>query len=203
MQTIAIDLNGYTDLPRGKIANVVTYLERREPVARTPPAEFAGLAVRHVVRPATGWYRDLYRRIGEQWLWFSRSIIPDLELSRILTDPMTRVLALERDGHALGLAELASAVSQEVEIAMFGVVSEVSGTGAAGFLMDHALSQAFASGARRIWLHTCTWDHPAAIPFYLRHGFSAYKYAIEVSDDPRLTGHLPETAARHVPLIRS
>jgi hypothetical protein len=145
MPTIAIDLNGYTDLPRGKIANVVTYLERREPVARTPPAEFAGLAVRHVVRPATGWYRDLYRRIGEQWLWFSRSIIPDLELSRILTDPMTQVLALERDGHALGLAELTSAFSQEVEIAMFGVVSEVTGTGAAGFLMDHALSQAFAA----------------------------------------------------------
>jgi hypothetical protein len=52
-----------------------------------------------------------------------------------------------------------------------------------------------------VWLHTCTFDHPAAVPFYLKSGFKPFKFAIEVTDDPRLFGRLPETAAAHVALI--
>jgi hypothetical protein len=67
--------------------------------------------------------------------------------------------------------------------------------------MEHTLAGAFRPGVRRVWLHTCTFDHPAAVRFYLRAGFRAWKFAIEVSDDPRLTGALPASAAPHVPLI--
>jgi len=84
----------------------------------------------------------------------------------------------------------------------FGVVPQVYRTGAARALMQETLVRAFRPGVSRVWLHTCTFDHPAAIPFYLARGFRAYKYAIEVSDDPRRTGALPATAAPHVPLIK-
>jgi ribosomal protein S18 acetylase RimI-like enzyme len=60
----------------------------------------------------------------------------------------------------------------------------------------------FGGGTRRVWLHTCTNDHPAAIAFYRRCGFTPYKFAIEVMEDPRLSGAYPETAAPHIPLIR-
>ena len=87
------------------------------------------------------------------------------------------------------------------EIVSFGVIPQEIGTGTAHLLMDALLSDTLARGTTRIWLHTCTFDHPAAVPFYKRHGFQAYKFAVEVFDDPRLTGHLPRNAAPQVPLI--
>ena len=103
-RTIPLDLDGYTDLPPGKIANVVTYLER-EPPRQAPPAS-ADFPIRHVEYPGLAWYRDLYRRIGEEWLWFSMAVMPDAELSALLNAPTTVVLALEQEGRATGLAEL-------------------------------------------------------------------------------------------------
>jgi hypothetical protein len=50
-------------------------------------------------------------------------------------------------------------------------------------------------------VHTCSDDHPAALSFYMRSGFSPYARMIEIQADPRLTGHLPPGAAPHVPLI--
>ena len=203
MATIPLDLDGYTDLPPGKIANVVTYLETRTPPpAPSDPALPAGLSIRHVADPALAWYRDLYRRIGERWLWFSRAVMPDAGLAAILADPASEILALERGSDSLGLAELRRTPG-EVEIVMFGVVPEMTGTGAARLLMNAALRQAWRPEIHRVWLHTCSFDHPAAVPFYSRSGFRAFKFAIEVSDDPRQGGFLPADAGPHVPFIRS
>ncbi len=197
--TIPLALDGYTDLPPGKIANVVTYLEREPPATAAPPRpEFA---IRRIAEPDPAWFRDLYRRIGEDWLWFSVAVMPDDRLAAILADPATVVLALEQGGRATGLAELSFARPGDVEIVMFGVVPEATGTGAARALMEAALSETRRPGIRRVWLHTCSFDHPAAVRFYRARGFRGFKFAIEVSDDPRLTGHLPRDAAPHVPLI--
>jgi ribosomal protein S18 acetylase RimI-like enzyme len=68
--------------------------------------------------------------------------------------------------------------------------------------MAGVLAVAFQADTRRVWLHTCTNDHPAAPGFYRRMGFRAYKFAIEVMDDPRLTGACPETAGPRIPIIR-
>ncbi len=198
--TFPVLVDGYTDLPRGKIANVVTFLER---TAAPPPPDAASpsLIVRLVDRPTVSWFRALYRRIGERWLWFSAAVMPDDQLAAFITAPTVEILALSRDGEDIGLAEIDFSKPGEAEIVTFGVVAEAAGTGAARHLMDHALGHAFREGIGRVWLHTCTFDHPAAIPFYLKSGFRAWKFAIEVSDDPRQTGALPRDAAPHVPLI--
>jgi GNAT superfamily N-acetyltransferase len=200
--TLEIALDGYTDLPPGKIANVVTFFEMTaRPAGPRAPAPSADLSVRIVPGPTTAWYRDLYRRIGEDWLWFARAVMPDEQLAALLADPATEILALERSGAVIGFAEIHHTLG-EAEIAMFGVVPEATGTRAARFLMERALDHAWGSGVGRVWLHTCSFDHPAAVRFYKRAGFRPYKFAIEVSDDPRLTGHLPETAGPHVALIK-
>lgn len=198
--TIPLSLNGCTDLPPGKIANVVTYFERSGRAPAAAPRN--GLSVRQVAAPATAWYRRVYSRIGLDWLWISAVLMPEERLAADLADPATLILTLLRDQDDIGLAELKFSAPAEVEIVVFGVIPEAVGTGAASVLMRAALAAAFRPGVSRVWLHTCTFDHPAAVPFYLRHGFRAYKYAIEVIDDPRLQGILPPTAAPHVPLIR-
>jgi hypothetical protein len=67
--------------------------------------------------------------------------------------------------------------------------------------MNRALETAWSRELRRVWVHTCTFDHPSAVAFYQRSGFRAFRRQIEVADDPRLDGTASPTAARHVPII--
>jgi hypothetical protein len=68
--------------------------------------------------------------------------------------------------------------------------------------MNEAVTRAWARPITRFWVHTCTHDHPGALAFYVRSGFTPYQRMVEVHDDPRLQGLLPEAAAPHIPLIR-
>jgi hypothetical protein len=52
-----------------------------------------------------------------------------------------------------------------------------------------------------MWVHTCTLDHPAALGFYRRNGFTPFARAIESFADPRLLGVLPADCAPQIPLI--
>src|SRR5947207_9428005 len=112
--------DGYSDVPAGKIATVVTHLEMTEPPAI--PSDPAGAwTLRRVEMPALDWYRDLFRRVGEEWLWFSRMGMPDAELAAIIRAPLVEVFALERDGRDEGLLELDFRNAGQCELAFFGV----------------------------------------------------------------------------------
>ena len=100
-----------------------------------------------------------------------------------------------------GLLELDFRIPNECEISFFGVTAPFIGTGAARWLMNEALARAWSRPVRRVWIHTCTLDHPAALAFYQRTGFRPFARQIEIVDDPRLTGVLPRTAAPQVPII--
>lgn len=201
MSELLLSLDGYTDLPPGLIANVVTYFEMRA----KPSGLTADPSVTRIAHMSLADYRDLYRRIGQEWLWFSRAVMPDAQLAALLAKPNTEIYVMRRGEVSIGLAELhrAEPESDDVEISMFGVVPEATGTGAGRTLMQSALAVAWQGGTKRVWLHTCTFDHPAAVKFYRRSGFSPFKFAIEVSPDPRVQGFLPREAAPHVALIET
>jgi hypothetical protein len=67
--------------------------------------------------------------------------------------------------------------------------------------MNRALQIAWVRNPRRLTVHTCTFDHPDALAFYLRTGFTPYARSLEVADDPRVLGVLPRAAAPHVPIL--
>lgn len=193
--------NGLIDVPPGKIAAVVTSLEMRErPPPRAGPADPAW-RLRPVPRPEVGWYRDLYRRIGQDWLWFSRLLLSDAALARIVRHPLVEVCAFEVAGQDEGLLELDFRQAGECELAFFGLTAPLLGRGAGRWLMSQAIARAWARPIRRFWVHTCTLDHPGALAFYLRSGFRPFRRQIEIADDPRLTGAAPRTAAPHIPVI--
>ncbi len=196
--------DGYTDLPPGKIASVVTYLEMRERPRTLPtPAPPLSLSVRKVSKPDLDWYRKLYRAVGQDWLWFSRLRMGDQELAGIIHNTQVDVYALSAGKDDKGLLELDRRRGSGVEIAYFGLSADLIGQGAGQYLMEQGLAAAWAYAPERVWVHTCTLDHPRALPFYLKAGFVPYMRAIEVADDPRLTGDAPTTAAPHVPLIQA
>ena len=73
--------DGYSDVPAGKIAAVVTHLEMTaRPAPRPDPA--GAWTLRRVEIRALDWFRDLYRRVGEEWLWFSRLRMPRCRTGR-------------------------------------------------------------------------------------------------------------------------
>jgi ribosomal protein S18 acetylase RimI-like enzyme len=196
----ALDLDGYTRLPPGKIAAVVTYLEMRERprLPRLPRPEGWSL---HRVNRDRDRYRALFRRIGEPWLWFSRVAMPDEALAEILDDPRVEALALHDGSADIGLLELDFRLRGEAELSFLGVAPDSIGRGAGRFLMREAIRRAFARPIARFFVHTCSLDHPGALAFYLRSGFTPYRRAVEVADDPRLLGFLPLEAAPHVPVL--
>jgi GNAT superfamily N-acetyltransferase len=193
--------DGYTELPAGKLANIVTYLEMRTPPPVTVATPMSEFAVRRVEQPDLAWYRKLYREIGEPWLWFSRLRLSDDKLRAILHDPAVDVFALSNSGSDQGLLELDRRGFPEIELAFLGVTPALIGKGAGRALLAHCLPLAWEHKTGRVWLHTCTSDHPSALSFYMKFGFLPYKRAIEIADDPRLAGEIPRSAAPHIPII--
>jgi GNAT superfamily N-acetyltransferase len=192
--------DGYSDIPAGKIATVVTHLEMTErPALSSDPS--GAWTLRRVEAPGLDWFRDLYRRIGEEWLWFIRLQMPDAELAAIIRAPLVEVHALAHEGRDEGLLELDFRDAGHCELAYFGVTAKLVGSGAGRWLMNRALERAWSRPVKRVWLHTCTFDHPAALAFYQRSGFRPFRRQVEVADDPRLDGTAPRDVARHVPII--
>lgn len=195
--------DGYIDVPPGKIAAVVTHLEMLARPPLRPVLALPQLAVRRVPSPAVAWYRDLYSRVGaEDWLWFSRLGMPEPALMAVIGDPKVEIFALTLDGRDEGLLELDFRIDAECELAFFGLTQRLLGHGAGRLLMNAAIERAWSHPIHRFWVHTCTLDHPGAVTFYMRSGFRPFRRQIEIADDPRLSGLLPETAAPHAPIIR-
>ena len=193
--------DGYYDLPQGKLANLVTYLQMHAPPPRSlrhlePPYRLVPLP-----RGDLAGYRELYRQIGNDWMWGSRAIMADDELHAILAHPDVEPFALYEGETRLGLLELDFREDGECELAFFGLIAPAIGKGLGLALLDEGIRLAWGRSIRRFWVHTCTFDSPKALPFYVRSGFVAYARKIEIHDDYRLTGALPRTAAPHIPII--
>ncbi|MGV6847103.1 MAG: GNAT family N-acetyltransferase [Marinibacterium sp.] len=193
--------DGFHGVPAGKVATVVTHLEMRSSAPLRGRLAPDGVSLRHVPAPDPDWYRALYARVGTNWLWFSRLAMAPGELAAILNDPRVEVYALARDGTDLGLLELDFRMDGACELAFFGLAEPLIGTGAGGWLMDQAIARAWARPITRLHVHTCTLDHPSALGFYLRSGFTAIRQEVEIADDPRNTGLLPAGAAPQIPRI--
>jgi GNAT superfamily N-acetyltransferase len=193
--------NGYHDLPPGKIAAVVTSLEMFARPPLRPEAAGTAWRLRHVDEPDIAWYRDLYRRIGGNWLWFSRLRLSDAALAALIRHPAVTVDTLLLKGRDEGLIELDFREQDTCELRMFGVTQNLIGTSAGRWLMNRAIELAWTRPIRRFWVHTCTFDHPAALAFYVRSGFAPFRRQIEIADDPRLDGTLPHESAPHVPIV--
>jgi GNAT superfamily N-acetyltransferase len=194
--------NGLHDIAPGKMAVVVTYLEMTAPAATRPIALPDGLTFRQIETPDLASYRDLFRRVGSNdWLWYSRLTLSDDALSDTLNDPQVALYTLTRDGLDEAMLELDFRTTGACELAYFGLTSALIGTGAGRYLMNEAITRAWAKPITRFHVHTCTADSPQALAFYQRSGFVPYKRQVEVDDDPRQNGVLDAGSAGWFPVL--
>ncbi len=98
-------------------------------------------------------------------------------MARIIHDPRDEVHVLCVAGVPAGFVELDRRVEGEIEITQFGLMPEFIGQQLGPYFLQWAVHKAwsFRPGPKRLWLHTCTDDHPAALRTYLRAGFSVFK----------------------------
>jgi GNAT superfamily N-acetyltransferase len=184
-----------------ELATIVTTLEMtRRPPLRPLPA--SPLRLVRWERAEPGKYRTLFARAGGPWLWYSRLAMADTALVAIIHDPQVQVHAVvDRAGVEIGLLELDFRHAGACELSYFGLVPELAGKGHGRWLMAEAMARAWGPGVARVWVHTCTLDHPSALNFYRAQGFVAVRRTIETFPDPRALGLLPEDSGPHVPYL--
>jgi GNAT superfamily N-acetyltransferase len=120
-----------------------------------------------------GRYRQLYGDVGRAWSWFDRLRWSDAELAAHLDRDEVSVRVLNVDSVPAGYYELVRHPDQSVQIAYFGLMPHAIGRGLGKWLLGQAVADAWSGDPERVWLHTCTLDHPAALPNYLKAGFVA------------------------------
>lgn len=162
----------------------------------------------HELRPDA--YRALYSAVGREFNWRDRLAWDDARLAAYLDDPMVAIWLLTVDGSTAGYFELRRhgvelppaaraladggaddepAVAPEsqrpCELVYFGLVRGARGRGLGRWLLERAIAEAWAGGADLLWLHTCSLDHPAALPNYRARGFRPFatlRYEEDVPD---------------------
>ena len=184
-------------LPPDHVGAVVTFLEMAERPADLSIPE-SPLSLERWASNDPARYRDLFRRVGAKWLWFSRLQMDDATLRTTMAEVHS---VLDPDRREVGLLELDFRTPGECLIRFLGLVPELSGQGHGRWLFAQTLALAWRDGVERVRVHTCTLDHPAALPAYLRAGFRAYSRAFESFRDPRLAGLVPRDAAPQLPLV--
>jgi GNAT superfamily N-acetyltransferase len=189
--------DGLIDVPNGHVAAVVTFLEMNARPAPAPIPE-SPLRMEHWDEVDPERYRALFRRVGGRWLWFSRLAMSDADLLARAGEVHE---VLDRDGNMAGMIELDFKSEGICRILFLGLVPELAGQGHGRWLFAQTMERAWAPGIGQVKVHTCSLDHPAALPSYLRAGFVAHGRAFESFPDPRLTGLLPRDAAPQLPLI--
>ena len=185
------------ELPHDHVGAVVTFLEMTE---RPAPAAIptSPLRLEHWAAIDPARYRSLFRKVGGRWLWYSRLAMNDSALMAAVAEVHA---VLDGTGEAVGLLELDFREAGECLIRFLGLAPELAGQGHGRWLFAETLARAWAPGIERVRVHTCTLDHPAALPAYLRAGFRARSRAFEHFPDPRLAGLLPRDVAPQLPIL--
>ncbi|MGI9174602.1 MAG: GNAT family N-acetyltransferase [Rhodothermales bacterium] len=153
----------------------ITYLEMNAPPSAPERATPRGVTIMQAHAPTVTFYRFLYDTVGEPWQWKDRRLLDPDDLRAIIEHPDVEVHVLYFDGTPAGYAELDARKMPDVQLAYFGLMPEFIGRGLGTFFLDWAIRKAWERAPERLWVHTCTLDHPSALPLYKRMGFAPYK----------------------------
>jgi GNAT superfamily N-acetyltransferase len=130
--------------------------------------------------------RFLYTAVGTHWWWYSRLSWDYARWLAYLDRPDLETWIAYVSGTPAGYFELERQRDDAVELVYFGLLPGFIGKGVGGALLTAAITRAWDMGAQRVWLHTCTLDHPQALANYLARGFRIFRVE-------EMTEELPDT----------
>lgn len=158
------------------ITVTTTYLQIPERSAFRPALSDApDTLLLQAYNPLPSFYRFLYGAVGSAYHWTDRNAWNDAQLAAYLARPTTTLLVLYASGTTAGYIELNAAADEPgTEVAYFGLLPAFQGRGLGKHLLSAGVQRAFADGAARVWVHTCSLDGPHALANYLARGFVPY-----------------------------
>ena len=151
------------------------YLEMTAPSELRPRrSEDPRFTIREAVVPQWRVNRFLYALVGEQWDWVDKRGWSDQQWQDYVSSGSLRTFLAFLEGNIAGYYELSRDESGSVEIAYLGLAPQFIGRGLGAALLTDALEKAWTWDAQRVWVHTCTLDHPAAVRNYEGRGMRVY-----------------------------
>jgi GNAT superfamily N-acetyltransferase len=123
--------------------------------------------------------RFLYTAVGGPWYWTNRLGWDYARWLEYLDRPAVETLVLYVSGTPAGYVELEVQADDNVEVAYFGLLPRFIGQRLGGYLLSAGVDRAWAQGARRVWVHTCSLDSPKALANYQARGFRIYDQATD------------------------
>ena len=161
--------------PMRTIDVTIHHLELAQPTDFRPKrSSRRGLRFAMVPEPMPELNRFFYCAVGDPWTWYERRSWTYAEWSAAL-GPELETWVLSVDGIPAGYVELKRHTDGAVELNYFGLLAPYIGHGLGAHLLTEAVDRAWAMGATRVVLNTCSLDHPAALPNYLARGFTEHR----------------------------
>lgn len=163
-----------TVTPKQSMNIHVWHLEMTEPPTKAP-APTTRYELRKADTPQPELNRYLYAAVGAAWLWYMRLEWSWQQWHDFLNRPEVETWIAFQGATPVGYFELQQHQDGSTEIVYFGLIPEYIGKGIGRPLLEDAIHKAWQLTNSRIWLHTCTLDHPNALPNYKSRGFRVFK----------------------------
>ncbi len=149
----------------------MTSLEQFTPSQRSVP----DFEVKQAKIASPQFSRFLYASVGDRWKWYERLSWSREKWMAYIDRPEHETWIGYLQGTPAGFFELEHQAGGNTEIVYFGLMPDLIGQGLGGIFLSAAVQRAWDSGARRVWVHTCTLDHATALDNYIARGFQVFK----------------------------
>jgi ribosomal protein S18 acetylase RimI-like enzyme len=161
------------------------YLEMLEPQQLRPAAPgHYELRIEQAKIPSPELTRFLYTSVGGDWYWLDRLSWTYDRWLNYLSQPALQTWVAYISGTPAGYVELLAQPDHSVKIAYFGILRQFIGQRLGGHLLTVGIEKAWAMGAQRVWVHTCSLDGPHALANYKARGFQVYKEEVHTQELP-------------------
>ncbi len=126
--------------------------------------------------------REMYCTVGEAFGWQDKRTWTDEQWRERVETTELRTFRALWGAETIGYFELRDDGLSGIEIEYFGLLPGHYGRGLGGALLTRALEEAWRLCPDRVWVHTCTLDHRAALANYEARGLRIYRTETEAPD---------------------
>ena len=128
------------------------------------------------IKPDFQLNKFFYKQVGKKHRWIDRLSWSDGKWINYISNKNLETYIISESEELAGFFELLyNPELKETEISYFGLLEEYIGKGIGGYALSMAIKKSFEKKIRRVWLHTCTLDHPNALKNYIARGMTVFK----------------------------
>ena len=128
------------------------------------------------IKPDFQLNKFFYKQVGKNHRWIDRLSWSDEKWINYISNRNLETYIISEFDELVGFFELLyNPELEETEISYFGLLEEYIGKGIGGYALSVAIKKSFEKNIRRVWLHTCTLDHPNALKNYIARGMTVFK----------------------------